>query len=120
MITLIAPKDKVLLWLDVQETRWRELGRLPIATPAEWKHTTGEMHRAYMVLFAGIKRAFTTTEQEELNVNHVLMRSAYVGELDGQRSKAREVYLAGMLAVIAEARVAAQARTHDPGSWPEL
>lgn len=104
MIRLIAPRAKVLPWLDKQDARWRALGLLPIETEAEWLHAAEEMHRAYQTLFEGLSRAFKTTEQEELNPNLVVMRSAYVGDLVENRPEARRVKVAGMLEVIAEAR----------------
>lgn len=110
MIRLIAPKDKVLPWLEAQDAHWRKVGTLPIATDAEWKHASDVMHRSYKVLFEGLRRGFERTEQEELNPNLVIMASAYVGDLEEHRPRARQVYIEGMLSIIAEAKEACTRR----------
>ena len=104
MIRIIADPEKIVPWLDSMGAHGRKLLELPRGTRDEMTHAEQTAHSWYLVLFHGFKKAFSTTEQEELNLNHVIMRAAYVGQLDENREEAFRVQVTGMLALIDEAR----------------
>jgi hypothetical protein len=106
MIRLIAPRDKVLPYLDRMRAHGEWLLSLPLETPEDIRAAFEAHHAWYLKLFEVLQRGFTRSDQDELNLNMVISRNAWAGGFGDEDREAYRRQVQGMIDVLDQAREA--------------